>query len=133
MVFQIKSKLDIQAKPRFFKAGGKAHFHVLIHLDGPPAQLDTVSRVVYKLHPSFRERERISTDRDTKFETAVWTYGQFDMSADVYFNDGTPMTTVEGRLEFSVPASLVPTNPYDDLQRAEALLKENQQLLKKLM
>jgi len=49
------------------------------------ATLDAVTKVVYHLHPTFLDPERVVTDRKKQFplETRVW--GQFGLSADVYF------------------------------------------------
>lgn len=47
--------------------------------------LAQVERVVYHLHPTFANPEREATDRARRFELSVRAWGEFNLSADVYF------------------------------------------------
>jgi transcription initiation factor IIF auxiliary subunit len=47
--------------------------------------LHKVERVIYHLHPSFPEPNREVKDRGTHFRLRTRAWGQFNLSADVYF------------------------------------------------
>lgn len=47
--------------------------------------LDEVERVVYHLHPTFANPDREVTDRAKRFEISTRAWGEFNLSADVYF------------------------------------------------
>jgi hypothetical protein len=47
--------------------------------------LDKVERVVYHLHPTFPKPDREVADRKNRFELRTRAWGEFNLSADVYF------------------------------------------------
>ena len=59
-----------------------------VWIDAPDAELNTVERVEYTLHPSFPKPVRIIEDRKTNFrlETAGW--GVFTVYAKAVLQDG---------------------------------------------
>ena len=65
--------------------GGKQHFRVRLYLEGP--DLDKVDRVVYTLHPTFREPRREITTRPD-FKLVIWTWGLFNIEVEIYDNIG---------------------------------------------
>ena len=65
--------------------GGKQHFRVRLYLEGP--DLDKVDRVVYTLHPTFREPRREITTRPD-FKLVIWTWGLFNIEVEIYDNTG---------------------------------------------
>jgi transcription initiation factor IIF auxiliary subunit len=48
------------------------------------SDLDAVGRVVYHLHPTFRDPIREITNRETKFQLQTAAWGQFNLTAEVY-------------------------------------------------
>jgi hypothetical protein len=48
--------------------------------------LDKVARVVYHLHPTFSNPDREVKDRKNRFELRTRAWGEFNLSADVYFS-----------------------------------------------
>jgi len=55
--------------------------------------LDEIERVVYHLHPTFPLSDREITDRKRRFVLSVRAWGEFNLSADVYFKGyGRPLT-----------------------------------------
>jgi hypothetical protein len=72
--------------PAWSQKHNRPYYTICIHLDAyPPEKLDSVSRVVYHLHPTFERPEREITDCDTDFELKTFAYGQFNLTADVFF------------------------------------------------
>lgn len=47
--------------------------------------LDKIERVVYHLHPTFPQPNRETTDRKRRFLLNATAWGEFNLSADVYF------------------------------------------------
>jgi hypothetical protein len=54
-----------------------------------PELLERVSKVVYHLHPTFPDPERETSDQASNFEMTTYGWGQFNLSADVHFKDGS--------------------------------------------
>lgn len=91
-----------------FRYEGERWWRWWVWIEGPDAELDEVSSVVYTLHPTFPQPVRTATDRESKFriETAGW--GTFTIYAKVHrkddsqvklthdlellYPDGTPVT-----------------------------------------
>ena len=48
-----------------------------------------IDLVQYELHPSFKNRIRVSDKRSEKFDIKIWTYGYFIVKAKLLFFDGT--------------------------------------------
>jgi len=59
---------------------------IRVILDGDSDDtLDKVERVVYHLHPTFPNADREVADRKNRFELRTRAWGEFNLSADVYF------------------------------------------------
>lgn len=86
---QIIKNPEGKIKYRKFSENGREHFHIGVWLDGPDEELDQVSKVELTLHPSFRNPVRSSENRANKFSITFWTWGMFDISARIHFQDGT--------------------------------------------
>jgi hypothetical protein len=57
-----------------------------VYLDADSEELlGRVERVIYHLHPSFADPDREVRDPDEGFELRTRAYGEFNLSADVYF------------------------------------------------
>lgn len=72
---------------------------ILLETD-PGVDLSIVTRVVYQLHPDFGEPERTVTDRGTNFELRTAAWGQFNMTADVYFDGRKEPMQLERYINF---------------------------------
>jgi len=73
-----------------------------VWLEGAPDELDDVKRVVYILHPTFRDPVREVVDRTSKFRLDTAGWGTFTIRAKVLDRDGRE-TTLEHNLELLYP------------------------------
>ncbi len=93
--FVIKVERDMTVTP--LKGEKYLNFMVRIFIDTDATSsrnaytLDDVSLVKYELHPSYRNRIRVSEDRAKNFEAKVWTYGYYPVKATVYLKLGPPI------------------------------------------
>lgn len=62
--------------------------------------LERVSHVIYHLHPTFRSPDRAKRDPDTQFELRTSVWGQFLLTADVYFKGEDQPLTLDRYLNF---------------------------------
>ena len=67
---------------------------------------DAVDHVEYLLHPTFRTRERRSSNRANDFSITFWAWGAFEIKATVHFVD-------EGRQPRTILHELQPDLPVD--------------------
>jgi hypothetical protein len=75
--------------PAWSRQKGRPYYTIRVWLEADsPEFLDKVSKVVYHLHPTFPNPDREVTTRDNDFELKTYAWGQFNLSADVYFEDG---------------------------------------------
>ena len=73
------------AAPRIFKDGNERR-PIQVIVDSFNEQLlDDIERVVYHLHPSFPNPDRETTDRKRRFELKTGAWGEFNLSADIFF------------------------------------------------
>ncbi|MDQ0306115.1 serine/threonine protein kinase [Kitasatospora herbaricolor] len=70
-------------------ANGDPYHHIRVFLDGTATDLDQVTKVVYRLHPTFPRPERVIADRSTGFALEMSAWGRFTLTADV-FTAGSP-------------------------------------------
>ena len=61
--------------------GGRQHFRVRLYIEG--SDLEKVERVIYTLHPTFREPRREIT-AGPNFELVIWTWGLFNVGVEIY-------------------------------------------------
>ena len=59
-----------------------------VELEGPSSELDSVCYVVYTLHPTFPNPVRHIRDRKTNFQLKAAGWGEFEIHAEVVFQDG---------------------------------------------
>jgi YEATS family len=73
----------------------KEYYRLKISLDADEEKdLDQIKKVVYHLHPTFRNPVRETMDRDSNFEITTIAWGQFLLVADIYFKGiDKPLTT----------------------------------------
>ncbi|MGW1774709.1 pYEATS domain-containing protein [Streptomyces sp. NPDC002104] len=80
---------------------GYRYFQLRISLEGDSdADLDRVTKVVYHLHPTFRDPDRTITDRAGGFELTTAAWGTFNLTADVYVRGATEPIRLERYLNF---------------------------------
>lgn len=80
---------------------GYKYFRLRIALEGDSdADLDRVAKVVYHLHPTFRDPDRVVTNRSTSFELTTAAWGMFDLTADVYVKGSSEPIRLERYLNF---------------------------------
>ena len=72
---------------------------VVVDADGEEI-LDEIDKVVYHLHPSFRDPDRVTADRKRRFQLNTRAWGEFNLSADVYFNGYKKPLTVYRYINF---------------------------------
>lgn len=81
--------------------GGYIYYRLKIALDADePEILDDVEKVVYHLHPTFKDPDRIATDRRTNFEIRTAAWGEFNMTAEVFFRSKQPKLVIERYINF---------------------------------
>jgi hypothetical protein len=75
------------------KRGGRPYYKIQVWLEADsPEFMQRVSKVIYHLHPTFPNPDREISDRENRFELTTYGWGQFNLSADVYFdNDPQPL------------------------------------------
>jgi len=68
---------------------GRPYYTIKVWLEADSkALLNKVSKVVYHLHHTFRNPDREISTPENNFELKTYAWGQFNLSADVYFEDG---------------------------------------------
>lgn len=74
------------SKARTFSSStGEPHYRLSIYVECDPGlSLDQIDRVIYHLHPTFREPVRTVTDADSWFELVTKAWGQFNLEAEIY-------------------------------------------------
>jgi hypothetical protein len=83
-------------RDRSLDKGDREYHRLRLILDAEtPEQLDAVAAVVYRLHPTFKDPIRKVTERETSFELRTAAWGEFNMTAEIAFKDGSPKLVVE--------------------------------------
>jgi len=76
--------------------GGQPYYRLRIAVEADePEILDDVEKVIYHLHPTFRDPDRTATDRRSGFEIGTAGWGDFNMTAEIFFRGGGPKLVVE--------------------------------------
>lgn len=71
--------------------GGLQYYRLRIALEADePNLLDNVEKVIYHLHPTFKDPDRTVTDRGSNFEIGTAAWGDFNMTAEIFFRGGKP-------------------------------------------
>ena len=69
---------------------GRPFYTIQVRLEADsPDLMQRVLKVVYHLHPTFPNPDREVSDRNSSFELLTAGWGQFNLSADVYFDDNS--------------------------------------------
>jgi transcription initiation factor IIF auxiliary subunit len=76
--------------PESSKRQGRPYYTIQVRLEADsPELMQRVLKVVYHLHPTFPNPDREISDRESSFELTTAGWGQFNLSADVYFEDNS--------------------------------------------
>jgi hypothetical protein len=89
MDLKIRSERISGVEGKRFREGGKLFRNVRIFLEGSDSDLDKIDSVQYELHPTFRERYQVSSNRRKNFELRIWTYGYFGIKAKLIMKDNS--------------------------------------------
>lgn len=100
---QVIRNPDGKIKFQRFSPKGKDHYHVGVWVDEPDTRLDQIDHVEYWLHPSFKNRRRVSASRANKFSITFWTWGLFAVEITVHLKDGR-VEKDRFHLNYSLPA-----------------------------
>lgn len=83
---------------------GLHYYRLRISLDADePHLLDDVEKVIYHLHPTFIDPDRTVTDRRSNFAIGTAAWGEFNMTAEIYFQNGKPKLVVERYIDLPLP------------------------------
>ena len=86
---QIQLVHSASYNPEWSLREGRPYYTIEVWLEAnDPKLLDNVSKVVYYLHPTFPYPVREIFKRDNNFKLTTYAWGQFQLSADVYFGEG---------------------------------------------
>ncbi len=92
-------------KFRRFSNDGYEHYHVGLWLEASdPDALNAVTHVTYELHPTFANRVRTSRNRANNFSITFWSWGTFDVKAEVHLADKEEPVIVHHELQYDLPA-----------------------------
>lgn len=76
--------------PETSKRKGRPYYTIKVWLEADsPELLQRVTKVVYHLHPTFPNPDREITEKENNFELTTSGWGQFNLSADVYFDNNS--------------------------------------------
>jgi transcription initiation factor IIF auxiliary subunit len=75
------------------RRGRYEYYEWRLFLDEPPAVLEQVDRVEYRLHPTFPNPIRTIDDRASRFELVSAGWGELTVLITVYMRDGTQLDT----------------------------------------
>lgn len=79
------------------------YFRLRFWLDADEKKmLDRVDKVIYVLHPTFRNPIREVRSRENEFAMATFAWGEFNLKALVFFKDGRPVLTLERYIDFEI-------------------------------
>ena len=84
MSYEIKTERVKGSDPKKFREGGRDHYYIRIFIEPDETnKLDEIDSVQYELHPTFRQRNQVATERSNDFEIRIWTYGFFNAKAKI--------------------------------------------------
>lgn len=86
-------------------AAGLRYYRIRIALDSDSVdELKGVERVVYHLHPTFKNPDRESKDGAKAFEIRTAAWGEFNMTAEIFRRGEAAPLVVERYINFLPPA-----------------------------
>lgn len=88
------------AAPRIYKDGNERRPIQVVVDSFNENVLDDIVKVVYHLHPSFPNPDRETANRERRFELKTGAWGEFNLSADIFFKDYERPLTLTRYLNF---------------------------------
>jgi hypothetical protein len=86
------AKKEGKVQFKYLRGGSKRHFKIRLYVGGRARDLDRVREVAYDLGASYEAspdgRIRVATSRESSFDTLIWAYETFQITADVTFKSG---------------------------------------------
>ncbi|MEL6926902.1 MAG: pYEATS domain-containing protein [Bacteroidota bacterium] len=64
------------------------NYRINVQIAGGPSHLDSIEQVTYHLHKSFKNPERVVSNRKNRFQIILKVWGGFDLRASLAFRDG---------------------------------------------
>lgn len=93
-------------KVRRFSEDGYEHFHIGLWLEASdPDAMNQVTHVTYELHPTFANRNRSSRNRANNFSITFWSWGTFEVKAEVFLSGQEEPIILHHQLEYELPAA----------------------------
>jgi hypothetical protein len=82
-------KLMLAHRTEFWKKGadGRPRYRIFVAIDASAEDIQRISKVTYKLHPTFKNPIREVIDRRNNFELRTNGWGEFEIGATVEFTD----------------------------------------------
>ena len=88
-------------RDRSLDRGDARYYRIGVYLDSDePADLEAVTKVVYHLHPTFPNPDRVVSDADTSFRMDTSAWGEFNMTADVHLKGAKDPIHLQRYLNF---------------------------------
>jgi hypothetical protein len=88
-------------RDRSLDKDGTEYYRLRIALEADEAALlDEVEKVTYHLHPTFKNPDRTATERSSNFEIGTAAWGDFNMTAEVFFKNNKPKLVIERYINF---------------------------------
>ena len=83
------SGISLRHRTEFWKLGrdGRPRHKIFVSLDAPDDLIEAVEKVVYRLHPTFRNRVREIADPENNFELRTNGWGEFEIGASVHLTN----------------------------------------------
>ena len=96
-------EVNLTHRTEFWKNGqdGRPRHRIFVSLNAPADTLSRVSKVTYRLHPTFKNPVREIIDPRNNFELRTNGWGEFEIGADVYFTDRTQPVRLKHRVTFN--------------------------------
>ncbi|MEN8178111.1 MAG: pYEATS domain-containing protein [Pseudomonadota bacterium] len=91
MSYYIRSVEEVSVTPKRFRPNGRLHHYVRIYIEPDihdKESFENIELVQYELHPTFKERIQMSSNKTSNFDIKIWTYGYFKIQAKIQFRDG---------------------------------------------
>jgi hypothetical protein len=86
--------LDNEGKPSFIVSNGLKHFKIKLHTN--PVDTGKVDTVVYKLHPTYYDPERVvpaGSEAQCQFAEEITSYGDFKIRVNASGSAGEVLTS----------------------------------------
>jgi hypothetical protein len=97
------ASLRLKHRTEFWKVsplGGSDLHKIIVWFDAEPAALDAIEKVVYTLHPSFKNPVREILDRESNFQLLTNGWGEFEIQATAHFKNGDPPVALSHYIDF---------------------------------